>query len=156
MQRLLTALFLLSAGCPSAPRGPDACAGDPLVTARGDRADGHLFRALAGSRAAARCAPRPAARLQAELLGDLGLDAEAIAAWQRWRDSPGATAADRSDADAALAELQARPPADRAAPPEQQATAIALYGTASTCACSATTRARCGSCAARMRCRPIR
>ncbi len=126
---ILSAVALLSCGPPSPRTDQPRCAGAPerLRSAAADRADGYLFRALTTTRAAAACAPRDAGRLEAQLLADLGVDADATAAWRRFAAAPGATAADRAEADAAIAELARRPPAERAATPDERATALLLY-----------------------------
>jgi len=88
---------------------------------------GHLHRALAlGEAADARCSSPDSRWLIAEVLTDLGLDARATAAYQRFLEVA-ETDADRQSAREKLDELAKRPPPSRAASDDDRQTAILLY-----------------------------
>jgi WD40 repeat protein len=89
------------------------------------RADGYLSRALAAARAEkARCDGPAIRRTIAEILADLGLDADAISAWNVY--GAGGTAAG-TEARAAIAELRRRPSPIVEVPAERRTEALTLY-----------------------------
>ncbi len=94
MWRWLLPWILVLAACPP----PRPSAGEPcspagtrrrLASAERDLAEGYLHRALAAARRLAPCGERATGRLEARVLAELGLDAEASVAWRAWAAAPG-------------------------------------------------------------------
>ncbi len=118
------------------PGSPERTEGDPcretetMAEITRLRAEGYLSRALTLSelqREREGCDSAAARRASAEALADLGLDERAIAAWQEYA---ALAATDRATAEAAIAELRARPSPLADVPAERRAEALALYRTA--------------------------
>ncbi|HTM20266.1 MAG TPA: hypothetical protein VL172_07165, partial [Kofleriaceae bacterium] len=127
----LVAALLLACGGPRPPGEPAPTAPPAPCPARDDAAaalaEGRLTLARERADEAVGACRSPASlRLRAQVLGELGLDESAAAAWRELAAAGGA--AERTEADAALRELAARPPPVRARVPEpERQLALAMY-----------------------------